>query len=443
MKKWGLIIGFVFAGMYCAAEETNIVNAIAKDEDAGWESVFNETNQIPFHINLYMQEGLYYELVETSTYDGAFYTTFFSEKRRFTGRLGARMDLDLAFYDETGAMPKIDDGPYIRRFYVNTYGRGFFLSPLTYGLEFGVSDGSFFFNNGYLWFHEIPYIESLKLGFFKAPMSLESLQTSSSLMMMERAAPVSAFAPAYKLGIQLGGPLKSRRATLYGGLFGDGADTESGDASQSYNRYIGRGTWLAKKRNEQDEALLHFGVSASYMRTKDAGVRYRSRPENYQAPFLVDTGDLYGSAAVGYGLETAWLNGPVSVQSEILGSFADDLTGADHHFWGAYVSTGWFLTGESRPYNRDRGVISKPKPNHKLSFKNGTWGAVEAVGRISYTDLTDGAVQGGEMGILSAGLNWYLTNRHRIMMDAGYAEVDYGGAEGGLYIFQARLQLDF
>jgi phosphate-selective porin len=314
MKKWGLIIGFVFAGMYCAAEETNIVNAIAKDEDAGWESVFNETNQIPFHINLYMQEGLYYELVETSAYDGAFYTTFFSEKRRFTGRLGARMDLDLAFYDETGAMPKIDDGPYIRRFYVNTYGRGFFLSPLTYGLEFGVSDGSFFFNNGYLWFHEIPYIESLKLGFFKAPMSLESLQTSSSLMMMERAAPVSAFAPAYKLGIQLGGPLKSRRATLYGGLFGDGADTESGDASQSYNRYIGRGTWLAKKRNEQDEALLHFGVSASYMRTKDAGVRYRSRPENYQAPFLVDTGDLYGSAAVGYGLETAWLNGPVSAK---------------------------------------------------------------------------------------------------------------------------------
>ena len=291
MGKWGLIIGLVFAGVCGAAEETNIVNAIAKDEDAVWESVFNETNQIPFHVNLYMKEGLYYELVESSSYDGNFYTTFFSEKRRFTGRLGATMDLDLAFFDETGAMPKVDDGPYVRSFYVNTYGRGFFLSPLTYGLEFGVSDGSFFFNNGYLWFHEIPFIESFKFGFFKAPMSMESLQTSSGRQMMEVAAPVSAFAPAYKLGLQLGGPLKNRRATLYGGLFGDGADTESGDASQSYNRYIGRGTWLAKKRNEQDEALIHFGLSGSYMRTKDAGVRYRSRPENYQAPFLVDTED--------------------------------------------------------------------------------------------------------------------------------------------------------
>jgi len=246
------------------ADETNLVAAVAKDEDAGWEDVFAETNQIPFYVNLYKRDGLYYELMEAASVREGIYTTLFSEKRRVTGRLGMKLHTDVAVFDENGDVPSSDAGIIIRRFDVNTYGRAFFLSPLTYGVEFGISDSEFYFKNGYVWFHEVPYVESIKLGFFKAPMSMESLQNSTSLMMMEISGPVNAFAPNYKFGTQLGGVNKSRRATAYGGWFADGADTATGDASESSSRVIGRATWLVRDASTEDSRLVHFGVSGSH-----------------------------------------------------------------------------------------------------------------------------------------------------------------------------------
>lgn len=443
MKKLILTSMIVCSSLCWAAENTNIVNAVSKDEDAGWESVFTETNRIPFHINLYMYDGLYYELMEAGEINEGLYTSIFSEKRRITGRLGLKLHADAALFGDGGGLPDSDGGVAIRRFDVNTYGRAFFLSPLTYGLEFGVSDDQFFFKNGYVWFHEVPYVESIKFGFFKAPMSMESLQSGSGLMMMERAAPVDAFAPAYKFGTQLGGAMKNRRATLYGGWFADGADTASGDASESSTRLIARTTWLPRDASTEDSRLVHFGLSASHMFTSDEGVRYQARPESYLAPYLVDTGNLGGNSAAGYGLESALVEGPLTLQAEGLGVFADDQAGDDHHFFGAYVTASWFLTGESRPYNRELGIFSTIKPLRKFSFENKTWGALETVGRFSFTDLSDGTVQGGEMAIISAGFNWYLTHRHRIMIDGGMADVDQGVSNGNLLFLQSRLQIEF
>jgi phosphate-selective porin OprO/OprP len=295
-----------------------------------------------------------------------------------------------------------------------------------------------------VWWHEVPYVKSLKFGFFKAPMSMESLQKSSGIMMMERPAPVTALAPSYKLGTQLGGARKDKRATLYGGWFADGADTDSGDASQSSTRLIGRGTWLIRDASTEDSRLLHFGMSGSHMLTTGEGVRYRARPESYLAPYLVDTGNLGGDSAVGYGLESAWVAGPLTIQAEGLGSFADDAANNDLHFFGAYISAGWFLTGESRPYNRELGTFSTIEPLQNFSFKGRSWGALEVAGRFSYTDLSDGPVHGGEMAIYSAGINCYLTKRHRIMLDGGMADVSQRDTGNGtLYFLQTRLQLEF
>jgi len=90
-----------------AAEDTNVVAAVQADDEAGWESVFVEDNRVPFHINFYVKDGLYYEFMETSEYEGAFYTKVFSEKRRFTGRLGAKLHLDAAFYKKTGRFRRL------------------------------------------------------------------------------------------------------------------------------------------------------------------------------------------------------------------------------------------------------------------------------------------------------------------------------------------------
>ena len=50
--------------------------------------------------------------------------------------------------------------------------------------------------------------------------------------------------------------------------------------------------------------------------------------------------------------------------------------------------------------------ISLPVSRSVYQGGKGTW---ELTGRWSSIDLSDGAVQGGEMDIASLGLNWWLT----------------------------------
>ncbi len=54
-------------------------------------------------------------------------------------------------------------------------------------------------------------------------------------------------------------------------------------------------------------------------------------------------------------------------------------------------------------------------------------GAIEITGRYSTIDHNDGAVAGGEMGNLSLGLNWYLTQTTRFMVNYIHADVRDGG----------------
>ena len=101
------------------------------------------------------------------------------------------------------------------------------------------------------------------------------------------------------------------------------------------------------------------------------------------------------------------------------------------------------LTGESRPYNTDNGTFGAIDPRADFSFKYRHWGAFEWVGRGSYIDLTDGDIEGGEMAVLSTGLNWYLTRRNRLMFNVGLADVNNTvDADGELFYAQTRLQIE-
>ncbi|MDF7807458.1 porin [Pontiellaceae bacterium B12219] len=445
-RGWiGAVLLLCGLAAFGAEEDTNVVAAAKADDSASWESVFTPSNQIPFHINLYEKDGFYYELVENGLYKGKVANSIFSEKRRLTGRLGAKLFLDGALYREQGNLPDAESKIYIRKLRVNTYGRGFFLSPMTYGLEFGVADGSFFFNDGYLWFHDVPWIESVKMGVFTAPMSMSSLQSSSSTPLMETAAPVSAFAPGDKLGIQLGGPVSNQRSTLYGGLFSDVVTTENAASVNDAYRFVGRVTHLPLLGSGTNEAarLIHLGASFSYVHTAGDNVQYRARPESYQAPYLVDTGIIPVSNSMISALEAASQTGPLLLQSEFFYSHVGELNGPSVEFWGGYFTGSLMLTGESRNYNRSGGYFSGVTPNRKFSFKERSWGALEWASRISYIDLTSKVIRGGQMGIISSGLNCYMTESNRIMLDVAAAHVRNPSGNSALYYIQCRFQVEY
>jgi len=130
-------------------------------------------------------------------------------------------------------------------------------------------------------------------------------------------------------------------------------------------------------------------------------------------------------------------------------------------FDGGYGQIGWVLTGESRKYNPTTGGYSGVKPDHPFSLSTGGWGAWEIGGRVSYIDMNDSftpglAVEptnyldGGKAIDFTLGVNWYVSNNMRFMVDyvhshymktlAGTAAENAGYISDGL---AARAQFNF
>ncbi len=108
-------------------------------------------------------------------------------------------------------------------------------------------------------------------------------------------------------------------------------------------------------------------------------------------------------------------------------------------FTGCYVTGSWALTGEMRGYNRKSGIFN-PLPVAKSVYQGG-WGAWEVAARWSDIDLTDGFVDGGEMQILSLGLNWWLSPFFNVNFNYRWITLDRFGVEGDSNGFVSRVTL--
>lgn len=68
-------------------------------------------------------------------------------------------------------------------------------------------------------------------------------------------------------------------------------------------------------------------------------------------------------------------------------------------------------------------------------------GALELAFRYSRLDLTEGTVDGGDIGILSLGVNWWLTRRSQFSVDYREISLNRFGIEGDSSGLNARLLL--
>ena len=147
-------------------------------------------------------------------------------------------------------------------------------------------------------------------------------------------------------------------------------------------------------------------------------------------------------------LEFATVSGPWSVQAEaMLAGVHGQALGA-LRLTGAYIQASCILSGEHRLYDPSEGIFDSVLPQRNFSWADGTWEAFEVALRLSTLDLDSGALAGGRQRDLTAGLNWYLKPGARLMFNAVHALVNGRSnppaLDGGrVYIFQARLQVEF
>jgi phosphate-selective porin OprO and OprP len=374
------------------------------------------------------------------------YQVFHLEQLKMTGKFGAKLAVDGAAFITGKEFQGFDDGIEVRRARIYAKGDCILVLPVSYQLEIGYVPDQFYIEESYLSFKNLPWIGELKLGQYQAPMGLDLITSSRDITLMEPAAPLQALAPGVNAGFQIGRPVLEQRATWNFGLFADGMGTDYGDATKDFGRAIMRLTGLPiyhENPGQSDSAkLLHLGLSANILYSANSSVRYQSRPESHLAPYVVDTGDMDADGALVLGAEAAWVNGPFSLQGEYLHSSVREANGQVLSFDGFYGSASWFLTGESRPYDRTEGKFGRVIPKRNFTFSHGG-GAWEIAARYSYVNLDSGDVHGGRLSMLMTGLNWYLHSHVKWRFDYGFGHVSGEQPAGNINIFQTRVEVDF
>jgi len=117
----------------------------------------------------------------------------------------------------------------------------------------------------------------------------------------------------------------------------------------------------------------------------------------------------------------------------------DSPESGDPVFSGYSVTGAWAVTGEMRAYRKRSGVFD-PLPVAR-PVNQGGWGALELAFRYSRLDLTEGTVDGGEMDVLSLGINWWLTRKAQFSVDYRDISLDRSGIQGESSGLNARLLL--
>lgn len=312
----------------------------------------------------------------------------------------AQMDA-AAFNDDRTDHP---DGTTIRRARINVSGK--IANDFEYKIENDFASNSSTLTDVYLKYSGFEDF-SIMMGQFKEPFSLETLTSDLHTTFTERSLPV-AFSPERNIGIAFytNGDGAIGSWTAAAGFFGANAGTAStNDEAKDWTARL-----TVAPVAEKDK-VLHFGVAGS-LRTPDSAndrVAYSSRAENrIQSAQTVSTGNITNVDRVELvGLEAAGVYGPFSVQGEYMSNKVDRAGAlADPTFDSYYVEASYFLTGESRNYDKKSAKFDRVKPKAPFSMKDGTWGAWQVAARYSAIDLTDAGITGGELDDITLALKW-------------------------------------
>ncbi|HEY1786441.1 MAG TPA: porin, partial [Pirellulales bacterium] len=316
-----------------------------------------------------------------------------------------------------------------------------------------------------LWwnFRKLPILGNVTIGNQKEPFSLERLESSRYLDFMERNYGQDAFispnANGFAPGIQTWNNTPDRRTTYALGVFKY--------VTNAYVFDVGTGEWevagrmtraLIYDESSEGRYLLHVGIGATQRGCNDQQIRYFSRGMLWNGPgsiipLYADTNFMnahyqdivvpemmfqYGSLFIQSEFQANWTRGA----STISGSYTNPTlpVGANLgtlFFYSYYVQVGYFLTGESKAYDYQKGLVGRIIPYENAFatrtpkgniFGSGAW---QVLGRFQQLDLNSKEMTGGRLTDFTFGLNWFLNPNMKIQFNYDLMFRDAGAAPNG------------
>lgn len=279
---------------------------------------------------------------------------------------------------------------------------------------------------------------NLWIGRAKEGISLNMIMVGYAGWTMERSTMVVATVPLLADGLKWLGYIPEKRLLYNLGWYTD--LLSEGQSFSSYdNQFVARVGWLPILQDKG--TLLHVAAAARYGIVNEGTLRLRSRPEFNIAPYFLDTEPFAAHDTWLYQTEVYYRPGPLLFGMEYFVQRVNASGAADPVFHGGDLSMCWLITGETRKFNTAGGYFLQVSPERTI-FEGGP-GAWEAVLKLSYTDMDDGAITGGEFWRLTPMVNWYLTDHARLEFNYGIGQLDRLGLVGTTQFFQTRFQLQF
>lgn len=280
-----------------------------------------------------------------------------------------------------------------------------------------------------------------QFGHFREPFSLEGGTSARVMPFMERSE-INMLDPARHWGIALFRENQNQDAAMGVGVFYAGtgpAGLESGEGSTV--DFTGRFT-MCPIYEDQGRRLLHLGLVLSELVPQQGTIVINQQPQTSLLKLEDSTTSSFVPKIVFeansqeiVNLQLSAARGSFWAQSEWYGTWIDQTSGAGTVFYrGCYASCGYFLTGEHRQYDTADGTLGAVRVNRPwlrgAASENRLYGygAWELTARFAYLDYVDadtpltknGQIQGIRLPQMTYGVNWYLSDRVRMMLNYTY-----------------------
>ena len=309
--------------------------------------------------------------------------------------------------------------------------------------------------NVFMTFKALPIIGNLRVGQSPDWFGMEHVESVRFTDFMERSTVMDAYwGPnnnGYMPGISAFNTTESKNANWQLGVYKNNAY----DSGYSYDLgdhawvYDGRTTWTPfYDEPSNGRYLVHLGFGAQYRTfntnqspaTGFDNIRLRSRGDlrnvsSVLTPAYADTGNFFtqsqtlldpefalqwGSFMIQAEWVTSFFNGAYTAQPGTAGSKS---LGKNTYTQGGYVEALYFLTGESRVYNRQSGVFVRTLPLENAFWSRGGCGlgAWQIGLRYDWLDLNSSGgaanLNGGNEQDVTLGLNWFLNPNARFVIN--------------------------
>jgi phosphate-selective porin OprO and OprP len=289
---------------------------------------------------------------------------------------------------------------------------------------------------------------ALDFGYSDTFFTLDESTSSNDIMFMERATP-AVIATDFNAGdfrSNAGVRYFTDRYWLGGYLTGPAQGQSHAQTAEQFGAFARATIQPLQGRNYS----LHVGGAVDdLLKAPNTGIGTANAISLTDAPELrIDStaffGTSLGSIANGvtggqvYNFEVAGGVNNLFLQGEYFHYVVERQGLTTVNFDGAYAEASYTLTGESRKYIPSAGAYSGIIPDQPFSLSQRTFGAWEIAARYSYTNLDDlftsgkvisaasqpSAVDGGRLGNVTVGLNWYVNSNMRFMLNYVHSTFD-------------------